>query len=165
MAKFIDNYLKLMDILDIMVRKLLIVIVSLMTMAVIFQVVSRYVLKNPLPWTEELARYLMVWMSFIGGSCVIKKWDHIYVDFFINMMKQKPRKMMLLAQKFVILGLLVYSFYLCLTVFSRVSSFQRTAVMGISMLWPQSGMTVGFLLMILQNIGIILNDTFSGEEA
>jgi TRAP-type C4-dicarboxylate transport system permease small subunit len=168
MNEFINNYLKLMDLLDVLVRKLLIVLSGLMTVVIILQVVCRYVLKNPLAWTEELARYLMIWMAFIGSSCVIKKWDNIYVDAFINMFKKKPKKVMFLVQKFVILGLLFYSFYLCITVFPRVSVFQRMPVMGLSMLWAQSSMVVGFLFMILQNIGVILGDlfkqdTFSGE--
>jgi TRAP-type C4-dicarboxylate transport system permease small subunit len=171
MDRLIANYLKLMDILDMMIRKLLIVMAGLMTMMVILQVISRYVMKNPLSWTEEAARYLMIWMAFTGGSCIIKKWDNIYVDLLINMMKQKPRKIMIRVQKFVILGLLIYIFYLCMTVFPKVSAFQRTAALGINIIWIESSMIVGFLLMVLQNIGIILkdlfkqNNTFSGEEA
>jgi TRAP-type C4-dicarboxylate transport system permease small subunit len=158
MERLIASYLKLMNILDVMVRKLLIVMAGLMTMAVILQVITRYAMKNPLSWTEEVARYLMIWMAFTGGSCIVKKWDNIYVDVFINMMKQKPRKMMLSVQKFVVLGLLIYTFYLCMTVFPKVSAFQTTAVLGVNMLWVESSMIVGFLLMILQNIGVILND-------
>jgi TRAP-type C4-dicarboxylate transport system permease small subunit len=163
MGKIVDNYLKLMNILDLIIRKLLIVISGLMTTVVFLQVICRYVLKNPLVWTEELARYLMIWMAFISASCVVKKWDNITVDLFVNMLKKKPRKMMLLVQKFVILGLFIYSFFLCLIVFRSVSATQKMAVLGISMLWVQSSMIVGFFLMILQNIGIILGDLFKQD--
>jgi TRAP-type C4-dicarboxylate transport system permease small subunit len=159
----VDFYLKSMNFLDGIVRKLVVVISGLMTVTIILQVLTRYLLKNPLPWTEELARYLMIWMAFIGASCVIKKWDNIYVDFFINLLKKKSRKITLLIQKFVILGLLIYSFYLCITVFPKVSANQTAAALGVSMMWPQSGMIVGFFLMILQNIGVILNDLFKRE--
>jgi TRAP-type C4-dicarboxylate transport system permease small subunit len=164
MGKFVVDYLKLMDILDFMLRKLLIVISGLMTLTIILQVLCRYVLKSPLIWTEEVSRYLMLWMAFIGASCVIKKWDNIYVDFFINKVKKKPRKIIILIQKFVILGLLIYSFYLCITVFPKVSAFQKMAVLGVSMLWVQSSMIVGFFLMVLQNIGVILNDLFKQDK-
>jgi TRAP-type C4-dicarboxylate transport system permease small subunit len=168
MNGFVAYYLKLMEGLDVIIRKLLLVFAGLMTVTVILQVLCRYVLKNPLAWTEELARYLMVWMAFSGASCVIKKWDNIYVDILINMLKKKPKKIMFLVQKFVILGLLIYSFYLCITVFPRVSAFQNMPVMGLGMIWAQSSMIVGFLLMALQNIGVILSDlferdTFGGE--
>jgi TRAP-type C4-dicarboxylate transport system permease small subunit len=165
MRRFVDCYLKLMNILDVIVRKLLIVISGLMTATVILQVLCRYVLKNPLVWTEEVSRYLMLWMAFIGASCIIKKWDNIYVDFFINLLKKKPRKIIILLQKFVILGLLIYSFYLCMTVFPNVGAYQRMATLDISMLWAQSSMIVGFFLAALQNIGVILNDLFIQQEA
>jgi TRAP-type C4-dicarboxylate transport system permease small subunit len=163
MSKFVANYLKLMNLLYAFTRKALIVITGLMTMLVILQVICRYVLKNPLVWTEEVARYLMLWMAFIGASCVIKKWDNIYVDFFINLLKQKPRRIIILFQKFVVLGLLIYSFYLCVTVFPKVSAYQTLATLDISMLWAQSSMIVGFLLAALQNIGVILNDLFKPD--
>jgi TRAP-type C4-dicarboxylate transport system permease small subunit len=163
MSKFVADYLKLMDLLYVITRKLLIVITGLMTALVFLQVICRYVVKNPLVWTEEVARYLMLWMAFIGASCVIKKWDNIYVDFFINLLKQKPRRIVILFQKFVVLGLLIYSFYLCMTVFPKVSAYQTLATLDISMLWAQSSMIVGFLLAALQNIGVILNDLFKPD--
>jgi TRAP-type C4-dicarboxylate transport system permease small subunit len=164
MFRLVDKYLKLMDILDFVVRKLLLVFAGLMTAVVILQVLCRYVLKSPLVWTEEVARYLMLWMAFTGASCIIKKWDNIYVDFFINMLNKKPRKIIMLLQKFVILGLLSYSFYLCMTIFPNVGAYQRLATLDISMLWAQSSMTVGFFLTVLQNIGVILHDLFKREE-
>jgi TRAP-type C4-dicarboxylate transport system permease small subunit len=157
---FINIYLKLMEFLDVCVRKLLIFLAGLMTVTVSLQVVCRYLLKNPLVWTEELARYLMIWMAFIGASCIIKKWDNIYVDFFINKFKKKTRKIIMLIQKFIIFGLLIYSFYLCITVLPKVGANQMTTTLGVSMIWPQSGMIVGFLLMVLQMFGVILDDIF-----
>jgi TRAP-type C4-dicarboxylate transport system permease small subunit len=169
MSKFVANYLNLMDMLYIITRKALLIITGLMTALVFLQVICRYVLKSQLIWTEEVARYLMLWMAFTGTSCVIKKWDNIYVDFFINLLKQKPRRIIIMFQKFVVLGLLIYSFYLCVTVFPKIGAYQTLATLNVSMLWAQSSMIVGFLLAALQNIGVILNDlfkqdTFSGEE-
>jgi TRAP-type C4-dicarboxylate transport system permease small subunit len=163
MRKLVANYLKLMDMLYVITRKALLVITGLMTALVILQVISRYVLKYPLVWTEEVARYLMVWMAFTGTGCVIKKWDDIYVDVFINMLKQKPRKVLMILQKFVVLSLLIYSFYLCLMAFPKISACQTLATINVSMLWAQSSMIVGFLLAALQNIGVILNDLFKRD--
>jgi TRAP-type C4-dicarboxylate transport system permease small subunit len=160
MNSFVNIYLKLMEFLDVGVRKLIILLAGLMTVAVSLQVICRYIMKNPLVWTEELARYLMIWMVFTGASCIIKKWNNINVDFFLNKFKKKPREIVILIQKFVIFGLLVYSFYLCLMVFPEVGAVQITPALGISMLWSQSSMIVGFLLMSLQMLGVILDDIF-----
>jgi TRAP-type C4-dicarboxylate transport system permease small subunit len=160
MGSFVNAYLKLMDFLDDVVQKLSISIAGLMTVTVGLQVLSRYVMKYPLVWTEELARYLMIWMVFIGASSIIKKWNNIYVDFFINKLTERIRTVMILIEKCVIMGLLIYFFYLCFMVFSKVGGFQTSPAMGISMLWPQWGMIMGFFLMALQSIGVILDDIF-----
>jgi TRAP-type C4-dicarboxylate transport system permease small subunit len=164
MRKILNFYLKSMDIIDVVVRKMVIIFAGLMAIMVIFQVFCRYVMKIPLPWTEEAARYLMIWMAFTSVSCVIKKWDNIYVDVFINLLQQKPRGIVMMFQKLVVLGLLIYSFYLCMTVFPRIGIYQRMTTMNISMLWVQSSMIVGFGLAALQNIGVILNDLFKRDK-
>jgi TRAP-type C4-dicarboxylate transport system permease small subunit len=164
MRKLVADYLKLMDMLYVITRKALLVITGAMTALVILQVICRYVLKYPLVWTEEVARYLMLWMAFTSASCVIKRWDNIYVDFFINILKQKPRRFIILFQKFVVLGLLIYSFCLCITVFPKIGACQTFATLNISMLWAQSSMIVGFLLAALQNIGVILNDLYKDDK-
>lgn len=46
---------------------------------VVFQVVTRYVLARPLPWTEELARFALVWLAFVGGAWVAAKGTHVAV--------------------------------------------------------------------------------------
>jgi TRAP-type C4-dicarboxylate transport system permease small subunit len=161
MGGFVNVYLKLMDFLDGLVQKLCVFIAGLMTIAVGLQVLSRYILKYPLVWTEELARYLMVWMVFIGASTIIKKWNNIYVDFFISKLTKKNRIIAILIEKCVIVVLLVYFSYLCFMVFSKVGGFQTSPAMGISMLWPQSGMIAGFFLMALQGVGVILDDIFN----
>jgi TRAP-type C4-dicarboxylate transport system permease small subunit len=161
MGGLVNAYLKLMNFLDAIVGRFCILLASLMTVTVSLQIFSRYIMKNPLLWTEELARYLMIWMVFIGASCIIKKWDNIYVDFFINMFQEKSRAIIFLVQKVVILSLLIFTFRLCLIVFPKVGIYQMTPSLGISMLWPQSGLIVGFFLMALQNIGVILDDIFN----
>ena len=55
--------------------------------AATLQVLSRYVLEAPLPWTEELARFLLVWVAFLGSASVARRKMHIAVEFFSNKFK------------------------------------------------------------------------------
>lgn len=47
---------------------------------VVLQVVSRYVFGTPLTWTEELARFVLVWLTFVGSGFVMARRVHISVD-------------------------------------------------------------------------------------
>lgn len=46
--------------------------VLLMVAVALWQVVARYALDQPPPWTEELARYSMVWVGLLGASCAFR---------------------------------------------------------------------------------------------
>lgn len=52
--------------------------VVLTTMAA--QVIARYVLHNPLSWSEEVARLAMIWLTFIAASFILARREHIAVD-------------------------------------------------------------------------------------
>ncbi len=49
-------------------------------LAVCLQIVYRYVLRTPLQWTDELARYSLVWLTFIAAAFVMARNRHIAVD-------------------------------------------------------------------------------------
>ena len=51
------------------------------TIVISMQVFTRYVLNDPLTWTEEVARYLMVWVCFLGSAMALKYGEHISVSF------------------------------------------------------------------------------------
>ncbi len=53
-----------------------------MTIIVVAQVFARYVLNASLFWSEELARYLLVWLTFLGASVAYRQGLHPGVDFF-----------------------------------------------------------------------------------
>lgn len=48
-----------------------------MTVVVFLQVVARYVVQYPLPWSEELARYLFIWASLLGAAIAVHRGGHI----------------------------------------------------------------------------------------
>jgi TRAP-type C4-dicarboxylate transport system permease small subunit len=58
---------------------LFIVLIILATAQVLF----RYVIRYPLPWTEELARFTLVWVTFLGAASATRRKLHLAVDFFI----------------------------------------------------------------------------------
>jgi TRAP-type C4-dicarboxylate transport system permease small subunit len=68
------------QLLDQFVAGLLAALLSLMVFAVTWQVISRYLLGSPSGWTEELARFLLIWIGVFGGSLAYQRRVHLGVD-------------------------------------------------------------------------------------
>lgn len=58
----------------------------LLALDVFLQFFTRYVLGNSIAWTEEMARYLLVMVGFMGGTMAVRKGTHIAVEFFYRYM-------------------------------------------------------------------------------
>src|SRR5258707_5012405 len=58
----------------------------IMAAVVFYQVYTRYVLSDSAGWTEEIARYFLVAVVFIGASMSVRKNNHIQVDYFYQLM-------------------------------------------------------------------------------
>ena len=56
----------------------------LMLVTVTLQVFWRYVLSNPLQYTDEVSRLTLVWITFLGGAIAYYKGSHVRVDFFLE---------------------------------------------------------------------------------
>ena len=60
-----------------------IVISVVMILVTLAQVVFRYLIAAPLPWSEEMARYCFVWIVFLGGAIGLARGIHLGVDLFV----------------------------------------------------------------------------------
>lgn len=74
--------MKLRTQIDSILEKILVVIMSLMVINVLWQVFSRYVMANPSSFTDELARYLMIWVGVLGAAYVAGKGNHVAITYF-----------------------------------------------------------------------------------
>ncbi len=59
----------------------LITIFALLVLDVLFQVFSRYILGTSFTWTEEFARFSLIWMTIIGAAYLNAKREHLSMDF------------------------------------------------------------------------------------
>ncbi|MDP1601632.1 MAG: TRAP transporter small permease subunit, partial [Legionella sp.] len=57
---------------------------GIMCVVVLMGVFTRYVLNDALPWTEEAARFALLWMSWLGGGLAVRKGAHIAAEFLID---------------------------------------------------------------------------------
>ena len=62
----------------------LVIFILIMFVSVCLQVFFRYVLEKPLSWSEELARFAFVWLSFIGAAMSLGKRLHFGIDYLVK---------------------------------------------------------------------------------
>jgi len=70
------------NFLEKSLKYLLLIFVGGIVLTTMLQIVARFILMVSLPWTDELARYLMIWASFIGLGVAYRKRELISVAFF-----------------------------------------------------------------------------------
>ncbi len=68
--------------IDIVLEKLLAIIMGVMVINVLWQVFSRYILGDPSYFTDELARYLLIWLGLLGAAYVSGRNMHVAIDVF-----------------------------------------------------------------------------------
>jgi TRAP-type C4-dicarboxylate transport system permease small subunit len=71
---------RLAAILDRVLAPFLAVLLAAVVLAVTWQVVSRYLLGDPSGWTQELARFLLVWIGLFGGALAYQRRLHLGLD-------------------------------------------------------------------------------------
>lgn len=77
---------------DRFVGNLLVHILGIMVINVLWQVFSRYFTDNPSSFTDELARYLMMWLGILGAAYVGGRNEHVAIDFFAKKTSPKMQK-------------------------------------------------------------------------
>ena len=136
-----------------------------MAVVVFLQVLFRYVLHLPLFWTEELARYCLVWASLLGAAVALKRGEHIAVTFFLDTFPKKPaRALRMVAQISVILMLTVMAWGGIKLVL--VTSAQISPALRISMAVPYFALPVGAVIMLFHVVSSLTQrpDKHSGGD-
>lgn len=65
-----------------------------MTVVVAFQILSRYIMHNPLGWSEEVTRYLFIYLTFLAASVGVRRHIHIGVDILSERLSGIPKKIL-----------------------------------------------------------------------
>jgi len=125
---------------------------------VFLQFFTRYVLNNSLSWTEEIARYGLIWVVFIGGAMVTRRKKHIAVELIANVMQPGPLRAALLAFVDIFtLAFLALLAWISWTITERMH-MQRMTVFDLPMSYVYGGAAFGcFLMLIRQALNVWQN--------
>ena len=125
------------------------VLMAILVVIVVASVVFRYVLNSPLEWSEEVGRYLMIWLGFLAASIAVRQGLHVGVDFVVQLAGPRGavwlRGLARAATAIFLLIVMGYGFVLITALWT-----QWSPVLNIRMTWPYLAIPVGSLLMLIQ---------------
>lgn len=81
---------------DTIIEWLLAIIMSAMVLNVLWQVLSRYVMSSPSSFSDELARFLLIWLGTLGAAYVAGLDKHLAIDLLPNSLKGNQKKQLVL---------------------------------------------------------------------
>lgn len=144
-------------ILNNLEEYILIMLFPIMTIIVFISTMFRYFKLGAIPWSEELARYLMVWIAYIGASLGIKRNAHLGVEIVVNKL---PEKLKIVSQYIRVAIILIFN--LLIIIFSyrimkhQINMGQISPALAIPIWMAYLAIPVGALLMFIRSIQIII---------
>ncbi len=81
MRKFLDRFLEYS----------VVILLSVMLFSVLWGVATRYIFADQSSWTDELARFMLIWVSIVGATYVSSKNQHITIDLLPKQMKEESK--------------------------------------------------------------------------
>ncbi|MDW7661918.1 MAG: TRAP transporter small permease [Bacillota bacterium] len=148
---------KILIPLNKLIRILMIFSFSAMVALIFTQIIYRYVLTRPIPWAEEAARYFFVWATFLGASVAVRTKAHTGVDFFLNRVPEKVRKMMVLLSYIASIIFLGFISRYGLSISLRVMR-QTSPALQLPMTYAYIAIPIGAFLMLLNFVYLLAKE-------
>jgi TRAP-type C4-dicarboxylate transport system permease small subunit len=135
-----------------------------MLVCIVAGVIFRYFLNAPLSWTDEMAIYSLVWVTFIGGSMGIKRQQAAAVTLLMDRFSGKARRVLLSLGFAVITGFCLYLFFLSVTWISAPTMLlQKSQSMDLPMFYPYLCIPIGLGCMSIHSLDLLLRTLLADE--
>jgi TRAP-type C4-dicarboxylate transport system permease small subunit len=145
--KFYD---KLVNVITLIAKTFLGAMLATMLIVSVVEVIRRYFFNASFPWAEELVRFLMVWVTFIGGAVAFKDGGLVFFDLILNKFPSKVKITIQLITNTAILFFSVYMLTLAFKyTFTRSVITQIAVGLKISMSIPYLGIPTGLTLFVI----------------
>jgi len=116
---------------------------------VFLQFFTRYILNDSLAWTEEIARYGLMWVAFIGAAMVTRRNSHIAVTLLTELLPIGPARVLRALIDTITLMFLALLAYFSVLIVERMQ-FQRMTVIDLPMSLVYGGVAFGCFLMLFR---------------
>ena len=148
MRKVIDKIIEIMCTL----------IMGYMVLAVCWQVITRFILKNPSTLTEEILRYLLVWTTMVGGAYAYGRRKHLSINILTKKLPHSGQKILDIVIQAVIILFSVIAMIMGGMRLVSTTSNQISAALRLPMPYVYASVVVGGVLIIFYSLIFIIED-------
>ena len=131
------------------IEVVLIVIFALLVLDVLWQVFGRYVLGQSFSFTEEFARFALIWLAILGAAYLNGRREHLSMDFLLQ--KLSPEK---LAKRMQIIEIFMFVFALVVMVIGGGNLVYTTLYLG--QVSPAMHVSLGYVYSIVPISGLLI---------
>ncbi|WP_027134459.1 TRAP transporter small permease [Geminicoccus roseus] len=122
-------------------------ILAIMTTVIAVLIVSRNMLGFSFAWSEELTRFLLVWLSMLGAAVLLRRDDHIRLNLLQSRLGPKAQLVLSAVLRVLVLGFLVILVQQSWTA-SLARQVTHAPALGISLFWPYLAIPVAAAIMV-----------------
>ena len=134
---------------DKLLRWVLIVLMGTNVINVLWQVFTRFILRNPSSYTEELARYLLIWVGLMGASYAVSKRMHLAIDVLTQRLAGKMKH---LSELFIQFCIFFFAFFVMVIGGIRLVDITLT----LEQVSAALQMKIGYVYLVLPFSGILI---------
>lgn len=117
---------------------------------------SRYVLRTPLPWAEDITSITFGWFIFIGMAAVHNRRGHVSIDIVTSTLPLRLQLMIGRLGDIIVVLFCAYTAYLCARQAIVSHTTAHTPVIELPLSYLFASLTLGFTLMGLRSVGYLL---------
>ncbi len=139
--------------MDRCINWFLALLMSGMVVIVSAQVWCRFILNDPLSWSEEASRYLFVWISFMGAAAGVRYQVHLGIDLMEKILPAGSYRIAVIIVNLIIQVFLLMIIYWGFKILG-VIQFQESPSMHISMRYPYMAVPVGSIFMFINSLRV-----------
>jgi TRAP-type C4-dicarboxylate transport system permease small subunit len=123
-------------------------IMAALTLDVLWGVVTRLVMQSPSRWTEEVATFLLVWVSMLGSAVAFAHHEHLGLDYFVLKLHPSARRVAAISSHLVIIAFAASAF-----VYGGWGLVRETLAAG--QVTPALGILKGYMYLCVPLTGVM----------
>ncbi|WP_129600641.1 TRAP transporter small permease [Anaerophilus nitritogenes] len=140
---------KVLKALDKIEDTVLITMFMAMVGVICFQVIMRYVFNNSLSWSEELGKFLFVWLSWLGISIGHRRKEHIKITLLIDKLPYKLNKLAEAISELIVIVICGITMYYGFTMINIQMNIPYAGI-KISTAWGYLSLVLGCAIFIIR---------------